>query len=391
MESFENRIGEKIAALRRAKGLTQEQLAEQLGVSAPAVSKWETGSSCPDITLLCPLARALDTNVDTLLQFERTLSDQEVQEQVNALLQAGMAQQTPEGWKQAEAGLETLVHRYPGCMALLYNAAVAYDALQMFDPAAPEELRQRRRSRKRALLERVRAGDTAAYWQSATVQLATMAIADGELEKGAALLRELPESSGDLTGVWALYHLKKDEPDKARDITQRQLYKLVSQVQSCLATLMQPALVPEPERLRKISLASRAVAQTFGLADMSDGPLMEAYVQMGETDKAAACFVRYVEAVTGPAAWPDEDLFAPGLAPQKQAGLLATTRELREMIWKSITEDEKYRPLFADPAFAAALEKLKASLDAAPLSRCPGSAENVPGPVQEKEPPHPLP
>lgn len=45
MESFENRIGEKIAALRRAKGLTQEQLAEQLGVSAPAVSKWETGVS----------------------------------------------------------------------------------------------------------------------------------------------------------------------------------------------------------------------------------------------------------------------------------------------------------------------------------------------------------
>ena len=47
-------LGANIAALRKARGLTQEQLAAQLGVSAPAVSKWETCSSCPDITLLCP-------------------------------------------------------------------------------------------------------------------------------------------------------------------------------------------------------------------------------------------------------------------------------------------------------------------------------------------------
>ena len=67
MASTHMNIGGHIAALRKTRGLTQEQLAAQLGVSAPAVSKWETNSSCPDITLLCPLARALGTNVDTLL------------------------------------------------------------------------------------------------------------------------------------------------------------------------------------------------------------------------------------------------------------------------------------------------------------------------------------
>ena len=45
MESTPIKISATIAALRRARGLTQEQLAEQLGVSAPAVSKWETGVS----------------------------------------------------------------------------------------------------------------------------------------------------------------------------------------------------------------------------------------------------------------------------------------------------------------------------------------------------------
>ena len=70
MELQSLNIGSNIAALRKEKGLTQEQLASIIGVSAPAVSKWETGNSYPDITLLCPLARDLGTHVDTLLQFE---------------------------------------------------------------------------------------------------------------------------------------------------------------------------------------------------------------------------------------------------------------------------------------------------------------------------------
>lgn len=51
------KIGATIASLRKARGLTQEQLAALVGVSGPAVSKWETDASCPDVALLCPLAR----------------------------------------------------------------------------------------------------------------------------------------------------------------------------------------------------------------------------------------------------------------------------------------------------------------------------------------------
>ena len=48
------KLGPRIASLRRAKSMTQEQLALSLGVSPPAVSKWETGASCPDISLFMP-------------------------------------------------------------------------------------------------------------------------------------------------------------------------------------------------------------------------------------------------------------------------------------------------------------------------------------------------
>ena len=52
-------MGKRIQTLRKQQEMTQEQLADLLGVTAAAVSKWETNLSYPDITLLCPLARAL--------------------------------------------------------------------------------------------------------------------------------------------------------------------------------------------------------------------------------------------------------------------------------------------------------------------------------------------
>ena len=69
MDLSQKTLGAKIAALRKIRNMTQEQLAAQLGISAPAVSKWETGSSYPDITLLAPLARALGTNLDMIRYF----------------------------------------------------------------------------------------------------------------------------------------------------------------------------------------------------------------------------------------------------------------------------------------------------------------------------------
>lgn len=60
-------IGSRIAQKRKALGLTQEDLAQQLGVSSQAVSKWENDVSCPDISLLPALAKILRCTTDALL------------------------------------------------------------------------------------------------------------------------------------------------------------------------------------------------------------------------------------------------------------------------------------------------------------------------------------
>ena len=59
-------ISQNIAAFRKAKGYTQEQLGELLGVSNQAVSKWETGVSYPDVMLLPNIAEALGVTLNDL-------------------------------------------------------------------------------------------------------------------------------------------------------------------------------------------------------------------------------------------------------------------------------------------------------------------------------------
>ena len=61
-------LSQNIKRLRLEKGLTQEQLASLLGISAQAVSKWETTDTYPDSALLVPLAKALDVSLDELFE-----------------------------------------------------------------------------------------------------------------------------------------------------------------------------------------------------------------------------------------------------------------------------------------------------------------------------------
>lgn len=63
--------GSAIRQLREAKNMTQAELADRIGVSAKAVSKWETGRGLPDISLLQPLSGALGVSVMELLNGER--------------------------------------------------------------------------------------------------------------------------------------------------------------------------------------------------------------------------------------------------------------------------------------------------------------------------------
>lgn len=65
------RIGKFIAAARKARGMTQKQLAERLSISDKTVSKWERGKGLPEVALMLPLCEALQITVNDLLSGEK--------------------------------------------------------------------------------------------------------------------------------------------------------------------------------------------------------------------------------------------------------------------------------------------------------------------------------
>ena len=73
-----NRMGEFLAALRKSKGYTQQEVADTLGVSNKTVSSWETGASCPDISMLPVLAELYGVTCDEIIRGKRLSGEEEL-------------------------------------------------------------------------------------------------------------------------------------------------------------------------------------------------------------------------------------------------------------------------------------------------------------------------
>ena len=89
-------MGEIIYKYRTEKKLTQKQLAEMIGVTNKAVSKWERGEGFPDVTLLPTLAKALDISIDALFnvsQEEEKKSDDSIAKQQETSTQETLSEE----------------------------------------------------------------------------------------------------------------------------------------------------------------------------------------------------------------------------------------------------------------------------------------------------------
>ncbi len=122
-------IGEVIRKYRKDNNMTQEEMANRLGVTAPAVNKWENGNSMPDIMLLAPIARLLDISIDTLLSFRGELTDKEANDLVKTVSDRLERENYHEVFQWAKKQMEA----YPNCEHLILWMTVVLDARRMFE------------------------------------------------------------------------------------------------------------------------------------------------------------------------------------------------------------------------------------------------------------------
>lgn len=121
------KIGGVIRKYRKEKNLTQEEVAGFLGVTAPAVNKWENGVSMPDITLLAPIARLFGITTDTLLTFEEELSEEKLKE---ILAELGSRIMT-EDYETLFQWVLGKIREYPNSEKLALHAITVMDSLRV--------------------------------------------------------------------------------------------------------------------------------------------------------------------------------------------------------------------------------------------------------------------
>ena len=79
-------IGRVLIKNRHKRGITQDELANHLGVSKGAVSKWETGSSLPDILLLPQLASYFYISIDELIGYQPQMEQEDIKKRISVFL-----------------------------------------------------------------------------------------------------------------------------------------------------------------------------------------------------------------------------------------------------------------------------------------------------------------
>lgn len=224
---------------RKELGLTQEQVAEYLNVSIPAVSKWEKGTTSPDISLLAPLARLLKIDLNTLFCFREDITQQEV-----GLLCKEVGKIVGDkGLEEGFAAVRQKLHEYPHNERLMHVLTLQMDGLLSASDLTADEIRPY----DERILEwyhRLAGSTDVKISNSANFMLASRYLRSGEYEKAQETLDLMPDRN-DIVGsmadkLWLQVEIDKHQgkSEKATEDLQRELHLTLNKVLLLLYKMM---------------------------------------------------------------------------------------------------------------------------------------------------------
>ena len=257
-------IHEIIRTRRTALGLTQEQLAGKLGVSAPAVNKWERGNSYPDITLLQVLARTLRVDLNTLLSFREDLTETEIAEFLNRLYEVSRT----EGCGAAFSLAEEKLRQFPNSDALAYSAAGLLEGLLTLFPGTDETARPGREDFVAGLYEQAAQSADPKIREWATYTVASRCIARGDLDRAEALLDQISNTHRDKRELLSALRRKQGRTEEAWTLLERELFDRAHGIQTTLLSLIEMAQAEgDRQRAQGFCDAARRAGEALDLSD----------------------------------------------------------------------------------------------------------------------------
>lgn len=241
------KLGSVIREHRKRRNMTQEQLAQRLGVSTPAVNKWENDNSYPDITLLSPLARALDIDLDTLFSFREQMSAEEIAHWSERLRE--IAEQ--EGMQAAHEAAVERVRQYPNCGLLLLQSASMLKGLNLIYGTQPDPYREE----CTVWLERAAQDSDPHAAELAVSMLIGQYRAAEQYDKAQELLNSQPEQHMDKRHQQASIYLDSGELQKAYEVMEAHLLSTVTELLMVVTNLLMAAQKEQDEQAQRRYLA----------------------------------------------------------------------------------------------------------------------------------------
>jgi transcriptional regulator with XRE-family HTH domain len=288
-------IGNTILRLRKEKNLTQEQLANMIGISAGAICKWETGNSVPDISLLAPLARTLGTSTDALLSFTSELSHDDV----HSLKQDLTSTFTEFGYEVGEEKCKELLYEYPNCTYL--KLAIA-EVIQLYAMMYADESEKNYKTRLEyviSLLDAVIDSKDPKYISQGLFHIAGIHMLLENYDKGEIAVKQLSENFIDPMPLYPAILQKQGKTNEAKLLCENMLLARLTQITAMLSIMAKISLTEDNwEQAFEFINAEQVIQQKFNIGlYTSDYNLCKLYIKSNQLELAAETFKLYVEKV----------------------------------------------------------------------------------------------
>jgi transcriptional regulator with XRE-family HTH domain len=352
------KIAEVIIKYRKVKGLTQEQLAKAVGVSTPAVSKWESGNTYPDIMLLAPIARFLGITTDELLSYQEDLSDAEVLEYAKQMEDLFDTKGVEAGYCMCEG----LIHQYPNSNDLKYHFAWLYQRELALSRFVDEEQRGMVTNRITEIYEQVLASKDPKLTSAVTVNLASLYMTTNQCDRAEELLDSLPKTNVDTDALYPMLYMIQGRVEEAEKFQKNKLFRSIHVV---LATLGILGTISERKNdfTRALYIADLS-EQLIELFDLRGAIGLDQKIRLlseqGKIEESLDSFEFYVDKIMSLSFdYTDHPLFSNiDLGNEKQQ-----YEQIKYLMVETLENDKNYAVLQNEGRFLRALEKLRRSIE----------------------------
>lgn len=360
-------ISKIIADKRREKGATQDQLAVHIGVSKASVSKWETGQSYPDITLLPQLAAYFNISIDDLMGYEPQMTKEDIKNLYHRL----SSDFANKPFCNVLAECRDIIKKYYSCFPLLMQMAVLLCNHHMLAKEADE---------RRGILEETAGLCIRIKTESGDVWLSREAVS---MESVCYLMLQQPQKvldllgetirpmSGDDAGISQAYLMLGNVP-AAKKVLQINAYQhLLSFIESARSLLHL-----QNEQFEEILHRILSVAETFDLDRLHPNSMAltylsaaQGYCTQGNTEKGLDMLQKYAHLCTTdffPCSLHGDSFFSELDSWFAEFDLGAEALRSEEVIKESMLQGVVQNPVFAaledHPRYQGIVSALKSNL-----------------------------